>query len=148
MDVLLVAALAGLRAAAIYAVAGRFVVLGQFANQGISQAVQPRLAEALAVGDRAGGQPRSTSTATGWLVLLTWPLLPAGDRVRPGLPRAVRRPSYATARPSCVVLAGAMLVATGCGMVDMVLSMAGRTSLEPGERRCSRSASRSAWTSR
>jgi len=27
-----------------------------------------------------------------------------------------------------VVLAGAMLVATGCGMVDMVLAMAGRTS--------------------
>ncbi len=45
VDVLLVAALAGLAPAAIYAVAGRFVVLGQFANQGISQSVQPRLAE-------------------------------------------------------------------------------------------------------
>ncbi|MET0495203.1 MAG: oligosaccharide flippase family protein, partial [Actinoplanes sp.] len=51
VDVLLVAALGGLAAAAIYAVAGRFVVLIQFANQGISQSVQPRLAEALAVGD-------------------------------------------------------------------------------------------------
>ena len=52
VDVLLLAGIAGLRAAAIYSVAGRFVVLGQFANQGISQAVQPRLAERLATDDR------------------------------------------------------------------------------------------------
>ena len=73
VDVLLVAALGGLAAAAIYAVAGRFVVLIQFANQGISQSVQPRLAEALAVGDRATAN-HLYQTATGWLVLVTWPI--------------------------------------------------------------------------
>ena len=35
---------------------------------------------------------------------------------------------YAAGAPVVVVLAAAMLVATGCGMVDMVLAMAGRTS--------------------
>ena len=37
VDIVLVAALPGSAAAAIYAVAGRFVVLGQLANQAISQ---------------------------------------------------------------------------------------------------------------
>ncbi|MFD0594547.1 hypothetical protein ACFQZ4_20715 [Catellatospora coxensis] len=50
---LMVAGLAGLAPAAAYAVAGRFVVLGQLANGSIAQVVQPRLAETLAVGDRA-----------------------------------------------------------------------------------------------
>src|SRR5207248_9647097 len=47
VDVLLLASLAGLKPAAVYAVAGRFVVLGQLANQAILLAVQPRLAELL-----------------------------------------------------------------------------------------------------
>jgi O-antigen/teichoic acid export membrane protein len=126
VDVLLVAALGGLAAAAVYAVAGRFVVLIQFANQGISQAIQPRLAEALAVGDRTAAN-QLYRTATGWLVLVTWPvsllvmlfaqvyLTAFGDGYRAGA-------------HVVMVLAAAMLVATGCGMVDMVLAMAGRTS--------------------
>ncbi len=126
IDVLLVAALGGLAPAAVYAVAGRFVVLIQFANQGVSQSVQPRLAEALATGNRAAAN-HLYQTATGWLVLVTWPLnllvilfAPVylglfGDEYRSGV-------------PVVVVLACAMLVATGCGMVDMVLAMAGRTS--------------------
>src|SRR5204863_9846911 len=73
VDVLLVAALAGLPAAAVYTVAGRFVVLGQFVNQAVSQAVQPRLAERLAVDDRAGTRALYRG-ATAWLVLETWPL--------------------------------------------------------------------------
>jgi O-antigen/teichoic acid export membrane protein len=73
VDVLLVATLGGLAAAAVYAVASRFVVLGQLANQGISQSVQPRLAEALSIGDRLAAN-HLYQTATGWLVLVTWPL--------------------------------------------------------------------------
>jgi O-antigen/teichoic acid export membrane protein len=125
VDVLLVAGLAGLAPAALYAVAGRFVVLGQLVNQALSHAVQPRLAERLAVDDRAGANALYRQ-ATAWLVLATWPLYLLvvtyaplylglfGDRYRGGV--AV-----------VAVLAGAMLVATACGMVDMVLAMAGRT---------------------
>jgi len=126
VDVLLVAALGGLAAAAIYAVAGRFVVLIQFANQGVSQSVQPRLAEALATGDRATAN-HLYQTATGWLVLVTWPVNLLVILFAPAYLRLFGD-HYAAGGPVVVVLAAAMLVATGCGMVDMVLAMAGRTS--------------------
>jgi O-antigen/teichoic acid export membrane protein len=126
VDVLLVAAFAGLVPAAIYAVAGRFVVLIQFANQGISQSVQPRLAEALATGDRPAAN-HLYQTATGWLVLVTWPINLLVMLFAPVYLRFFGA-GYTRGVPVVVVLAGAMLVATGCGMVDMVLAMAGRTS--------------------
>jgi O-antigen/teichoic acid export membrane protein len=126
VDVLLLASLAGLRAAAVYAVAGRFIVLGQFANQAISQAVQPRLAE-LSAGEDRHGAAALYKTATGWLVLAAWPLY-LGIAVYPPVYLGLFGPGFAGAHRVVVVLALAMLVATGCGMVDMVLSMAGRTS--------------------
>lgn len=126
VDVLLVAALGGLAPAAIYAVAGRFVVLIQFANQGISQSVQPRLAEALATGDRDTAN-HLYQTATGWLVLVTWPINLLVILLAPTYLRIFGE-QYTSGATVVVVLASAMLVATGCGMVDMVLAMAGRTS--------------------
>ncbi|WP_239162810.1 lipopolysaccharide biosynthesis protein [Paractinoplanes rishiriensis] len=126
VDVLLVALLGGLAPAAVYAVAGRFVVLIQFANQGVSQSVQPRLAEALAAGDLAAAK-RLYQTATGWLVLVTWPICLLVIVFAPVYLRLFGA-GYAAGAPVVLVLAGAMLVATGCGMVDMVLAMAGRTS--------------------
>ena len=126
VDVLLVAALGGLAPAAVYAVSGRFVVLVQFANQGISQSVQPRLAEALAVDDRRLAN-HLYQTATGWLVLVTWPICLLVATLAPVYLRLFGD-GYAAGATVVRVLAGAMLVATGCGMVDMVLSMAGRTS--------------------
>jgi len=107
-------------------VAGRFVVLIQLANQGISQSVQPRLAEALAVGDRSAAN-RLYQTATGWLVLVTWPICLLVMLFAPVYLRLFGA-VYTRGTAVVVVLAGALLVATGCGMVDMVLAMAGRTS--------------------
>jgi O-antigen/teichoic acid export membrane protein len=127
VDVLLVAALAGLAPAAVYAVAGRFVVLIQFANQGISQSVQPRLAEALATGDTRTAN-HLYQTATGWLVLVTWPVNLLVILFAPLWLRLFGDHYADQGRVVVVVLAAAMLVATGCGMVDMVLAMAGRTS--------------------
>ncbi|MFF5291547.1 lipopolysaccharide biosynthesis protein [Paractinoplanes globisporus] len=126
VDVLLVAALGGLAPAAVYAVAGRFVVLIQFANQGISQSVQPRLAEALATGDRRTAN-HLYQTATGWLVLVTWPINLLVMQLAP-IYLHIFGDGYVKGRNVVIILAGAMLVATGCGMVDMVLAMAGRTS--------------------
>ncbi len=124
-DVLLLAALAGLPAAAVYAVAGRFIVLGQFANQAINQSVQPRIAERLAVGDMAGANELYQS-ATAWLVLAAWPLY-FGVAVFAKVYLGMFGEAYESASTVVVILAGAMLVATGCGMVDIVLAMAGRT---------------------
>ncbi|MBB5871602.1 O-antigen/teichoic acid export membrane protein [Allocatelliglobosispora scoriae] len=125
VDVLLVASLAGLGPAAVYAVAGRFVVLGQLANGSISQAVQPRLAEALAVGE-TGTARVLYRTATSWLILTTWPLHLLVIRYATQY-LGLFGTGYRDAAPIVRTLAAAMLLATGCGMVDMVLTMAGRT---------------------
>jgi O-antigen/teichoic acid export membrane protein len=125
VDVLLVAALAGLAPAALYAVAGKFVVLGQMVNQGLSQSVQPRLAERLAVGDRAGANALYRQ-ATAWLVLATWPLYLLAIAYAP-VYLGLFGPQYRKGALIVAVLAGAMLVASACGMVDMVLAMGGRT---------------------
>jgi O-antigen/teichoic acid export membrane protein len=92
--------------------------------------VQPRLAEALAVRDRTAANALY-QTATGWLVLLTWPLYLLVMTYAPAY-LSVFGPAYRDAAPIVLVLAGAMLVATGCGMVDIVLSMAGRTAWNLG----------------
>ncbi|WP_327008227.1 oligosaccharide flippase family protein [Dactylosporangium sp. NBC_01737] len=125
VDVLLVAALAGLAPAAMYAVAGRFVILGQFVNQGVTQSVQPRLAERLAVRDMAGANLLYRQ-ATAWVVLACWPLYLLmftyahqyldlfGEHYEGGV-RIVR------------LLSATMMVATAAGCVDVVLAMAGRT---------------------
>ncbi len=126
VDVLLLAALAGLRAAAVYAVACRFLVFGQMVNQAILLAVQPRLAELLGDRDRAGAAA-VYQAATGWLVLAAWPVY-LGTAVFASVYLGLFGTAYRSAVAVVVVLAAAMLVATGCGMVDTVLAMGGRTS--------------------
>jgi O-antigen/teichoic acid export membrane protein len=130
VDVLLVAGLGGLGAAAVYAVAGRFVVPGQFVNQAITQAVQPRLAEQLAVDDRAAANSLY-QTATGWLVFATWPMYLLVICYAP-VYLGLFGSGYRSGAPVVAVLACATLIATGCGMVDVVLSMAGRTTWNLG----------------
>jgi O-antigen/teichoic acid export membrane protein len=130
VDVVLVAALAGLPAAALYTVAGRFVVLGQFVNQAISQAIQPRLAESLATADLPAAK-RLYQQGTAWLVLATWPLYLLVGAYAPVYLALFGR-HYAAGAAITALLAAAMLVATGCGMVDMVLAMGGRTSWNLG----------------
>jgi O-antigen/teichoic acid export membrane protein len=88
--------------------------------------VQPRLAEALATGDHRAAN-ELYQTATGWLVLVTWPINLLVVLFAPVYLRLFGD-GYPAGAPVVVVLAVAMLVATGCGMVDMVLAMAGRTS--------------------
>lgn len=126
VDILLVAGLAGPAQAAIYTVAGRFVVLGQLANQAIGNAVQPRLAERLGAGDLAGTQALYR-TATAWLVLVSWPLYLLVGVYAPVYLGLFGEP-YRSGGQVVVVLAAAMLLASGCGAVDMLLAMAGRTS--------------------
>jgi O-antigen/teichoic acid export membrane protein len=125
IDVLLVAVLAGLAPAALYAVAGRFLILGQFVNQALSQSLQPRLAECLAVDNRVGANALYQQ-ATAWLVLVTWPLYFLVITYTP-VYLGLFGPGYRQGAAIVAILAGAMLVATACGMVDMVLAMGGRT---------------------
>ena len=126
LDIVLLTVLTGPAAAAVYTAATRFLVVGQLVNASISTAAQPRLAEVLAVDDRASAQAVYRS-ATGWIVLLTWPLYLL-CAVFAEFVMSIFGDGYEAGRPVIWILAGAMLLATACGMVDMLLNMAGRTS--------------------
>lgn len=126
LDIVLLAALRGSAEAAVYTAATRFLTLGQLSAQALATAVQHRIAGQMARGDRAA-VGRLYQATTGWLVLLAWPayLLFA---VFAEAVLALFGPGYGSGRTVTVVLALTMLLATGCGMVDSVLNMAGKTS--------------------
>ncbi|MEU7831582.1 polysaccharide biosynthesis C-terminal domain-containing protein [Nonomuraea sp. NPDC049129] len=125
LDIVVVALLGGPVQAAVYTAATRFKVVGQLANQGLAQAVQPRLVRALADGEM--GRARELyQAATIWLVLLTWPIWLGYAALAPWLLRLFG-PGYGAAVPVALVLAGTMMLATACGMVDVVLTAAGHT---------------------
>jgi len=130
LDIVLVGALAGLPEAAVYTAASRFLVVGQLAGTAISRATQPRLARAIGSGEH-DVTSQIYRTATAWLVLLAWPLylvMALASNTLLGLFGS----DYKVGAPVVVILSLSMLVATGCGMVDMVLIMAGRTSWNLG----------------
>ncbi|MBO4273387.1 polysaccharide biosynthesis protein [Microbispora triticiradicis] len=125
LDVVVVALLAGPAAAAVYTAATRFKVVGQLAGQGLAQAAQARLVRALAEGD-LGTAGRVYRTTTRWLVGLTWPLWLGYAALAPWA-LSLFGPAYAGGVAIALVLSATMMVATACGMVDVVLVAAGRT---------------------
>ncbi len=125
LDIILVGSIAGLSAAAVYAAATRFLALGQMAARAVSLSAQPLLGEALARSDSHDAQQLYQSS-TAWLVLVSWPLylvliVFGSDALR------VFGSGYSVGDTALLILCSAMLVATGCGMVDMVLNMAGKS---------------------
>ncbi|MFC4587242.1 lipopolysaccharide biosynthesis protein [Sphaerisporangium corydalis] len=125
LDIVVVAMLAGPEQAALYTAATRFKVVGQLVNQGLAQAVQPRLVRAMAEGDLPLAR-RLYQTTTMWLVVLTWPVWLAYAALAPWLLQ-VFGTGYRDGAVVAAVLAGTMMLATACGMVDVVLIAAGRT---------------------
>jgi O-antigen/teichoic acid export membrane protein len=126
IDIVLVAVMRGPAEAAIYTAATRFLVAGQFGNQAISMAAQPRFTEMFAQGDRRGAN-RVYQATTAWLVLLTWPLYLLAVSYGPEI-ITVFGHSYRAGSAVMVILGLTMLLATGCGQVDMVLVTTGRSS--------------------
>lgn len=126
LDIVVVALLGGPAQAAVYTAATRFKVVGQLANQGLAQAAQPGLVRALADGDLVRARELYQAT-TVWLVVLTWPVWIGYAALAPWLLR-VFGSGYGAAAPVALVLAGTMMLATACGMVDVVLTAAGHTS--------------------
>jgi O-antigen/teichoic acid export membrane protein len=124
--IVLVAALSGPAQAAVFTAATRFLVAGQLANASLGTTLQPQLGEQLALGNRAEARTLF-ETATAWLVLIAWPLyLLCAVFAAPMM--SVFGCGYQGGTDVILVLTGAMLVASASGMVNMVLSMAGRTS--------------------
>lgn len=127
-DIVLIAALASPRDAAIYTAATRFMVIGQLGTQAVQQAMQPAVSRLMALEDREG-VARVFAGCTTWTVALTWPV---------HLAVAVAAPTYLSlfghgyagaGQYATVILGLAMLLATGAGPVDVMLLMAGRSGL-------------------
>jgi len=126
LDIVLVGIMLGPSQAAIYTAATRFLVAGQLGNAAISMAAQPQLTRLFAVKDRSGANAVYQAT-TAWLIVLTWPLYLLAIVFGPSV-LVVFGHSYHAGSTVMVVLALAMLVATACGQVDMVLITTGRSS--------------------
>lgn len=125
LDVILIAALLGPAPVAHYVAASRFLVVGQLVNQSLGYAVQHRFAELFATGDLPAAR-RLYQTTTGWLIAGAWPLfLLCVVLAEPVL--RLFGDSYREAAPVMRVLSAVMLLAVACGMVSMVLEMAGRS---------------------
>ena len=126
LDILLVGALRGAAAAAVYTAATRFVVVGQIANQAIWYAVQPRLSMLVASRDLDRAR-RLYRVSTAWVVALTWPLALAVLVAAPLILKAFGR-GYHSGASTMIVMAAAVLFSSACGLVDIVLITVGRTS--------------------
>lgn len=130
LDIVVVAVLGGPAQAAVYTAATRFKVVGQLANQGLARAAQPRLVRALADGELERARELYQAT-TAWLVVTTWPVWLGYALLAPWALRLFG-PEYADGTPVALVLAATMMVATACGMVDVVLTAAGHTTASLG----------------
>ncbi|HET7017898.1 MAG TPA: polysaccharide biosynthesis C-terminal domain-containing protein [Streptosporangiaceae bacterium] len=126
LDIVLVGVLIGPVEAAIYTAATRFLVAGQLGNAAISMAAQPQFTKLFAVGDRSGANAVYQAT-TAWLILLTWPLYLLAVIFGPYV-LVIFGHAYHAGSTVMVILGLAMLVATACGQVDMVLITTGRSS--------------------
>jgi O-antigen/teichoic acid export membrane protein len=125
IDIVLVAIIKGPADAAIYTVATRFLVAGQFGNMAISMAAQPRFTELFALGDTENANVIYQAT-TAWLMLLTWPLYLLAAVFGPAV-LSIFGHSYQAGSDVMIILALAMLFGTACGQVDMVLITTGRS---------------------
>jgi O-antigen/teichoic acid export membrane protein len=130
LDIVLLTLLAGPAEAAVYTAATRFLVVGQIAGQALAAVVEPRLGRLLALGDRVAAAA-VYRTATGWLVLLCWPLYLLAATYADAFLGWFGE-GYDAGTGVVLVLAVAMLLATGVGMVDVVLIMGGRTAWNLG----------------
>ena len=126
IDIVLVASIMGVAAAAVYTAATRFLAVGQLGGVAINNAAQPRFTELFTAGDRRGANDIYQAT-TAWLVLLLWPLFLLAIVYGPQVLLVFGR-SYSAGTTVIVVLGFAALFSTACGQVDMVLITSGRSS--------------------
>ncbi len=90
LDIIMVAALAGLGPAAVYTVATRFVIVGQMASHAVGQSVQPRAAAAMAAGEPASARALYQES-TAWIVALDVAGVPDGGPAGGLVSAVVRR---------------------------------------------------------
>jgi O-antigen/teichoic acid export membrane protein len=123
---LLIGALRSTSEAGVYSAATRYLLVGTFATVALSQVFGPKISELTALEDHEAAQTVYQVT-TAWYVVLTWPLYWTLAIFAPFLVSIFGREFLPGAEP-LLILGLAMLVATACGPVDVVLLMAGKSS--------------------
>jgi O-antigen/teichoic acid export membrane protein len=126
LDIVIVGAILGGPAAAIYTGATRFVVVGQLGNQAISYVFQPQLAGLLGRGKVEEARDLFR-VSTAWIVGLNAPLYLTVCVTAPLLVKLLGR-HYQAGISSMIIVTAASLVGSSCGLVDFVLVTMGRTS--------------------
>lgn len=125
LDVIILAAVATLEDAGVYGTVSRCMIAGVFIATAVRQAVQPQLRRLILRGDQSAVKTMYGITTT-WLVLVTWPAYLAMLTYAPLVMRAFG-PEYVRGGDALMLLCSAMLVASACGLVDVVLLMLGRS---------------------
>ena len=128
MDIIIVAALLSPSQAAIYALATRFIVLGQSAAQALQQVVAPHFSEFFAK-DMNDSAMRVARIVTVWTVLLVWPVYLFCITHGADLLRLLGGAPYEAGATALAILAAGMLFASMTGPVDTILLMAGRSAI-------------------
>ncbi len=125
IDVLILAAVAPLGDAGVYGTVSRCMIAGVFIATALRQTIQPQLRRLVVAGDHDAVKTMYGASTT-WLVLVTWPVYLAMITHAPVVMSAFG-PDYVRGDTALMLLCAAMLVASGCGLVDVVLLMLGRS---------------------
>jgi len=127
LGTLMVGSLMSTSAASLYTATTRYLVAGSVVNLAVIQVIGPKLAELFSHKDLDGVRD-VYQVSTAWLILTAWPLYVTLGVYSPVLLHVFGHRYATTAGSSTLlVLAIAMLIATGIGPVDMVLLMGGRS---------------------
>lgn len=125
LDVLLLAAAVGIDEAGIYGTASRCMIAGVFVATAVQQMVQPQLRRAVVGGDIDEVRQMYAASTT-WMVLVTWPVYLSMAVFAPAVMRLFGD-GFERGSGALTILSLTMLVASGCGLVDVVLLMLGRS---------------------
>lgn len=125
VGVLLTGALAGQADAGVFAAVGRYVMAGLLIMQGLRVAVAPQLSRLLGAGRRDEAVQVYRRTTLG-IVVLSWPAYLLLGIFAPAF-LALFGPQFAAGAAPMAVLAAAMLVNVGVGLVQTVLLMSGNS---------------------
>ncbi len=130
LDVILLGSLASVEQAGIYGTVSRCMIAGVFVATAVQQVVQPKLRRLVVKGDNDSVKTMYGASTT-WLMLATWPAYLALAIFAPTILRAFGT-RFESGSTALVILCLTMLVASACGLVDVVLLMLGRSWLSTG----------------
>lgn len=125
LDVIILAAFFPIEDVAVYGTVSRCMIAGAFIGTALRQTLQPQLRRGIVRNDIAGVKNMYGASTT-WLVLVTWPVYLAMMIFAPLVMRVFGE-EYVRGSSALVLLCSAMLVASACGLVDVVLLMLGRS---------------------